>query len=238
MVAAGRLYTGTSGFAYKEWKGNFYPADLSDKKMLAHYSEQLPTVEVNYTFRRLPSESTMEGWKAQATPGFKFTLKASQRITHYKRLKDTSQDVAEFVRRAKILGEALGVVLFQLPPNFAANAALLEAFLSELPPMVRYAIEFRHPSWRDPEIERLLTEHGVARCGAETDDLALAEIPITAHFVYLRLRKVDYPDAEIVGWGKLISPALAAGRDVFCYFKHEGGGVGPAYAKRLIEAVR
>lgn len=236
-MSPGKLYTGTSGFAYKEWKGSFYPEDLPDKKMLGYYSEQLPTVEVNYTFRRLPSESTLEGWKTHAAPGFKFTLKASQRITHFKRLKETAEDVAEFVRRAKILGESLGIVLFQLPPNFVANAELLRGFLSDLPPAVRYAFEFRHASWTDPKIEQLLTEHAVARCGAETDELAVAVIPITAPFVYLRLRKLDYQDEEIIEWGKRISPVLGAGHDVFCYFKHEGGGVGPAYANRLIDAV-
>lgn len=237
-MPSGKLYAGTSGFAYKEWKGSFYPQDLQDKKMLSYYSEQLSTVEVNYTFRRLPSESTLEGWKTQAAPGFKFTLKASQRITHFKRFKETAEDVAEFVRRAMLLGESLGIVLFQLPPNFLANAELFAGFLSELPPVARYAFEFRHASWMDPEIEELLTKHAVARCGAETDELAVSTIPITAPFVYLRLRKLEYQNDEIVEWGKRIAPVLEAGLDVFCYFKHEGGGVGPAYAKRLVEALR
>lgn len=237
-ISRGKLFPGTSGFAFKEWKGNFYPVDLPDKKMLSHYSTQLSTVEVNYTFRRLPSESVLEGWKSQAEPGFSFTLKASQRITHFKRLQNTEEDVGEFVRRAKILGDALGVILFQLPPNFVADRNLLEGFLATLPPVVRYAFEFRHPSWSDPSIDVLLSEHAVARCGADTEEAPLAQVPITAPFAYLRLRKVEYAEDEISEWGKRIAAATSAGHDVFCYFKHEGGGVGPVYAKKLQEAAR
>ena len=148
----GTLYAGTSGFAYQEWKGSFYPADLPAKKMLAHYASVLPSVEINYTFRRLPSDAVLEGWRTQTPEGFRLTLKASQRITHIRRLVDAAGDVDDFVRRALSLGDRLGVVLFQLPPTLVYRRELLEGFLSGLPPVVRAAMEFRHESWAAPEV--------------------------------------------------------------------------------------
>lgn len=237
MTTPAGLYVGTSGFAFKEWKGPFYPADLSDKKMLAFYSQKLSTVEINYTFRRLPSEQTVTNWKEQAAEGFRFTLKASQRITHFKRLQDTEEDVAEFVRRARLLDDRLGTILFQLPPTFKYSREVLEPFLSSLPPVARYAMEFRHESWRSEEAFELLKTHRVAYCGADTEDTPLEDPPVTAPHAYLRLRKEEYGDDEIQQWGAKVRKVLDNGTDVFCYFKHEGGGVGPAYALALERAV-
>lgn len=235
MSDRGKLFVGTSGFAYKEWKGPFYPEETKDRDMLTLYSERLPSVEINYTFRRLPSESTIEKWKTDTSDDFRFTLKASQRITHFKRLKDVQEDVDEFVRRARGLGEKLGTILFQLPPNMAFEANRLEEFLSKLPPVTRYAMEYRHESWNDPEVDRLLQSASVARCGAETEDAAVDQVPVTAHHVYLRLRKLEYADDELTVWSQKISKTLDAGHDVYCYFKHEGGGIGPAYAQKIKE---
>ena len=237
MAKRGTLYIGTSGFAYKEWKGVFYPEKTPDKKMLEHYSTILGSVEINYTFRRFPSEASIEGWKSQASDGFRFTLKASQRITHFKRLVDVAQDVQDFVARANGLGDRLGTVLFQLPPNLAYDPEKLNGFLAVLPSGVRYAVEFRHQSFKDDQVREALKAAGVAYVGAETEEEKLEAVPITAPHVYLRLRKEDYPDAELAAWAERIDETLMTGCDVYCYFKHEGGGVGPAYALKVKELV-
>lgn len=236
-MAQGSLFVGTSGFAYKEWKGVFYPEKTPDKQMLSYYSQILGSVEINYTFRRFPTDSTIQGWKSQADPQFRFTLKASQRITHFKKLKEVQQDVDDFVRQARMLEERLGTILFQLPPTFGYERKVLEGFLAVLPPVARYAMEFRHPSWKDDEVTKLLEEAGVAYVGAETEEESLATVPMTAPHVYLRLRKEQYSDEEIDAWSKRVADALNTGRDLYCYFKHEGGGVGPAYALKMKELV-
>lgn len=233
----GSLYVGTSGFAFKEWKGPFYPADLSDKKMLGYYSSKLGTVEINYTFRRMPSESTVLNWKEQAADGFRFTLKAPQRITHWKRLVDCEEEVGEFLRLARLLEDRLGTLLFQLPPNFKFDRGVLEGFLAMLPPVARYAMEFRHDSFRSDEAREALAAHKVAYVGADTEDSPLDAPPVTAPHAYLRLRKEEYQPEEIQAWGSKVRATMDAGTDVFCYFKHEGGGVGPAYALALEKAV-
>lgn len=238
MTSPGRLFIGTSGFAYKEWKGNFYPEGLSDKKMLHHYSRQLPSVEINYTFRRLPSESTLATWKAETADGFKVTLKASQRITHTKRLKEVQEEVDEFLRRAKLLDDRLGVIFFQTPPKLTYDRERLEKMLVGLPPAFRYAFEFRHESFFEAEPRELLAEHSVALVGADTQEKPIEQVPVTARdFAYLRLRKEEYPADELQGWAKRIRGTLDAGKDVYCYFKHEGGGIGPAYAQTVKESV-
>jgi uncharacterized protein YecE (DUF72 family) len=235
--SAGTLWVGTSGFAYKEWKGPFYPPDLSQAKMLSFYATRLSSVEINYTFRTLPSEAVLETWRTQTPEGFRLTLKAPQRITHIKRLVGAQEELAEFVRRALGLGERLGCLLFQLPPNLRYRREVLEPFLAGLPPAVRSAMEFRHESWSDPEVAALLSAHSVAACAAETDDKTLDGVLVTAPHCYLRLRKVDYGAEEIGVWAARARDLLAAGHDVYCYFKHEGGGVGPAYATALRDGV-
>lgn len=229
------LFVGTSGFAYKEWKGVFYPEGTSDKKMLAYYSGVLPSVEVNFTFRRMPEESTFLSWKQQSAEGFRFTLKAPQRITHFKRLVDCRDDVDEFVRRARLLEDRLGTILFQLPPNLRYEKERLAPFLDALPPVARCAMEFRHESFNDPEVDDLLAANSVARCGADTDEIALATVPVTASHVYLRLRKENYETAELSEWAGRLTKTLKQGHDVYCYFKHEGGGIGPKYALAVKE---
>lgn len=235
-AGSGTLYAGTSGFAYGEWKGVFYPEGLPGREMLSWYARHLPSVEINYTFRRLPAEATVEGWRSQTPEGFRFTLKASQRITHVKRLNDVQEEVDEFVRRARLLGDRLGTILFQLPPNLRYERGRLETFLAALPPVCRYAVEFRHESWTDPEVTELLAANGVALCGADTEERLIDAVPVTAGHAYLRLRREGYGDEEIAEWAKRIGGVVAGGRDVYCYFKHEGGGIGPAYARALLEA--
>lgn len=237
-MAAGHLYIGTSGFAFKEWKGNFYPEGVTDKQMLSYYSSVLGSVEINYTFRRMPSESTLESWRSQATEGFLFTLKAPQRITHSRRLKDVRDDVDEFVRRARRLEDRLGTILFQLPPNMKYDRDRLERFLDDLPQGVRFAMEFRHESWDDPEVKVSLAGREVAFCGADTQAKPLKGVPAADGHAYLRLRKEEYSDEELDHWGKQIAETMESGRDVFCYLKHEGGGIGPQYAIRIKESAR
>ncbi len=228
----GTLYVGTSGFAYDEWKGVFYPEGVKVKERLSYYASRFHSVEINYTFRRFPSEKTLTGWAEQTPQTFRFTLKANQRITHFKRLADTDDDVRDFLALARLLGPRLGCVLYQCPPSLHYERSLIERFVGYLPPDVRSAMEFRHPSWL--EARDLLLEQGVAWCVAETDEKdpgpdALSWEP----FGFLRLRKTEYTDAELKGWAERIGPALDAGSDIFCYFKHEDEGASPRMADRL-----
>jgi uncharacterized protein YecE (DUF72 family) len=232
-AVTGTLHLGTSGFAYDEWAhGVFYPEGVKQKERLAYYSSQLSSVEINYTFRRYPNEKTLETWREQAADGFTFTLKANQRITHFKRLADVDEDLRDFLDRGKVLGDKLGCVLFQCPPSLAYDRGLIEAFVGYLPPIARYAMEFRHPSWM--EARDLLLDQGVAWCVAETDENDPSPDDLSWEPVgYLRLRKTEYADDELAVWAGRIGPALASGADVFCYFKHEEGGQSPRLAKRL-----
>lgn len=234
---SGRFYLGTSGFAYPEWKHDvFYPEGLKDREMLHYYSGQLSSVEINYTFRRFPSEKTLTTWREQAQDGFVFTLKANQRITHWKRLADTDEDVRNFLDRAKFLGDRLGCVLFQCPPNLKYDRALIEGFVGYLPPpgpgTPRFAMEFRHDSWA--EAHELLLSQGVAWCVAQTDDKDPKPEDLSWEPAgYLRLRKTEYTDEELRSWADKIKPALENGSSIFCYFKHEDEGASPQMAKRL-----
>ena len=234
----GTLHLGTSGFSYDEWKhGVFYPEGLKNREMLSYYSSQLSSVEINYTFRRFPTDKSLAVWREQAQPGFTFTLKANQRITHFRRLADADQDVRDFLDRGKALGDKLGCVLFQCPPSLAYDRALIESFVGYLPPgPPRFAMEFRHPSWA--QAKELLLSQGVAWCVAETDEKDPSPEDLSWEPVgYLRLRKTDYTDDELKEWAARIAPALDAGSDVFCYFKHEDEGASPKMAKRLAEII-
>jgi uncharacterized protein YecE (DUF72 family) len=232
----GTLYLGTSGFAYKEWKGSFYPEGLKDREMLPYYAGRLCTVEINYTFRRNPAPATLTGWREATPDGFRFALKAHQRITHWLRLADADEAVSGFLDRARTLGPRLGPILFQCPPSFHLDRARLESFLAYLPPIFRYAFEFRHPSWA--EARDVLASQGAAWCMAETDEHPAGDDPVPARpFAYLRLRKERYEDDDLRAWAARIEPVLAGGSDVYCYFKHEEGAAAPRFAERLAELV-
>jgi uncharacterized protein YecE (DUF72 family) len=227
-----RALVGTSGYNYDAWKGHFYPEKLAKTKMLSYYAGQLPTVEINYTFYRLPNAKTLESWAGQTPDGFRFSLKASQKITHQKRLDGVGELVDYFCKTAETLGSRLGPTLYQLPPNLKKDAPRLQAFLETLPRAQKAALEFRHASWFDDTIYQLLKDAGVALCIADTDDL---ETPLvrTAEHGYFRLRREDYDERALAGWAERLS-GLAFPSEVFVYFKHEDEGLGPAFAKKFV----
>src|SRR5213592_4370401 len=185
------LHVGTSGYSYKEWKGNFYPEDLPAKEMLSYYSHRLPAVEINNTFYRLPQASMIENWRDQVPPDFRFSIKATQRITHIKRLKNVAEETKYLIDTASLLEERLGVILFQLPPNAKKDAERLRDFLNLLPADRRAAFEFRHESWFDDETRELLHANNCALVVSDTDEQPLHEIISTAEWGYLRLRRMS-----------------------------------------------
>ena len=225
-----RLLTGTSGFSYKEWKGSFYPEDLPASGMLRYYAEHFPAVEINNTFYRMPSEKVLKQWADDVPDGFTFVLKASQQITHRKRLKDAADPVAYFFRIAAVLADRLGPTLVQLPPNLKKDVARLDDFLATLPDGARTAFEFRHDSWFDDDVYAALAARGAALCIADSEDL---ETPFrdTASWGYLRLRRVGYEAPDLERWVERIR--ATSWSDVFVFFKHEDAGTGPRLARRF-----
>jgi uncharacterized protein YecE (DUF72 family) len=229
---AGTFYLGTSGFAYDEWKGPFYPPTLKQREMLPFYAGRFRSVEINYTFRQQPAEKTLIAWRDATAEGFLFALKAHQRITHWMRLAGADEAVSTFLDRVRILGPRLGPILFQCPPTLHYDRSLIESFLAFLPPTSRYAFEFRHPSWE--EAKGVLASQGAAWCVAETDESPVKADDLPSEpFVFLRLRKTEYSDEELVAWSRRIAGPLQRGADVFCYFKHEEKGAGPILAERM-----
>jgi uncharacterized protein YecE (DUF72 family) len=228
------IWVGTSGYNYPEWKGSFYPDDLAAAKMLPYYAARFPTVEINYTFYRMPTEKLVAGWAAQTPSPYKLTLKASRRITHDSRLKNTGALVAAFCQVAGTLGDKLGAILFQLPPNLKKDLALFDAFLAELPPKVAGAFEFRHTSWLDEEVFGRLAARNLALCVADSEKLS-TPVRITADYAYFRLRDEGYIADDIYRWADTIAQATASCRDVFVYFKHEEQGKGPEFARLLMQ---
>jgi uncharacterized protein YecE (DUF72 family) len=227
-----RVAVGTSGYSYKEWKGSFYPEDLPASEMLRFYASRLPAVEINNTFYRMPRSDVLAGWAEQVPDGFTFVLKASQRITHQKRLKDATEEVDYFFRVATTLGDRLGPVLFQLPPNLKKDLPRLEQFLALLPAGSRSAFEFRHASWFDGDVLAALRSQGASLCVAEDEDLA-APLESTADWGYLRLRRPDYGEEELTRWAERIR--AQPWREAFVFFKHEEAGAGPKLAARLLD---
>jgi uncharacterized protein YecE (DUF72 family) len=231
------LYVGTSGYAYKEWKGTFYPKDLSDKQFLHYYGERFNTVEINNTFYRMPKMSVVEAWADEVPANFQFVLKASQRITHFQRLKDSGETFGYLLRAAGALQQRMGPLLFQLPPNLKKDAGRLRDFLALFPQGgVRAAFEFRHQSWFDDEIFDLLREFQMSLCIAEAEtDL---EVPFvsTADWGYLRLRMPEYSDADLKAQWKQVKKQ--AWKNTFVFFKHEDAGKGPALAARFLELAK
>lgn len=231
-----KLWVGTSGYSYKPWVGNFYPERLPAKEMLRFYASRLPAVEINNTFYRLPKESVLQSWAEQVPSEFRFVLKASQKITHMKRLKDAAAEVEYFFRVATALGSNQGAMLFQLPPNLRKDIERLKNFLSLLPNDRAVAFEFRHPSWFDDEVFNCLRERNCALCMADTEESESSNLISTATWGYLRLRRADYSPADLVSWHERIH--AQSWEHAYVFFKHEDEGIGPKLAAEFIELDR
>jgi uncharacterized protein YecE (DUF72 family) len=229
-----RILVGTSGYQYPEWRGTFYPEKFATNKMLAFYAERFSTVEINYTFYRMPTERLLQGWVEGTPDHFSFTLKAPRRITHDARLQRCEDTLQAFCRISRTLGSKLAVLLFQLPPNFKKDTDVLRAFLDLLPEGTRAAFEFRHPSWFEPDVWDALRARNAALCVADSEKLK-TPVEVTADYAYFRLRDEGYQPADIEQWARTIKGLPA--RDAFVYFKHEEQGLGPEFARRLIAAL-
>lgn len=229
-----QILVGTSGFAYKEWKGSFYPADLPAKKYLSFYAEHFSTTEINNTFYRMPTAKLVEGWYAEVPDGFSFTLKVTQRITHFKRLKNVDDEMNFFLTSAASLKEKLGPILVQLPPNFKKDIAVLEDFLGKFASRARLAFEFRNDSWFDDELFELLRKHKAAFGVVEKEEGKGGETPreVTGPFAYMRLRKGAYSTDEMLEWARWIRSQTVP---VYCYLKHDD--LAPSLAKDLMKAL-
>jgi uncharacterized protein YecE (DUF72 family) len=231
-----QIAVGMSGYAYAEWKGSFYPADLPADRMLAHYATRFATVEINNTFYRMPSERVLLDWAAQVPPGFTFTLKASRRITHDSRLQDVGGMLDYLVQNVAVLGSSRGPLLFQLPPNFKKDLERLRTFLALLPLEWRVALECRHPSWAaDGDVLALLGERGVALVASEQDDTPTPLVP-TAGWGYVRLHRAGYTEADLRAWAGRIRNQRWS--DCYVYFKHEAEIAGPAMAEAFAAVLR
>jgi uncharacterized protein YecE (DUF72 family) len=231
------ICAGTSGWAYPSWKPDFYPPKLASAKFLSHYATRLNTVEVNYTFRRFPTEKLLRGW-IDATPGgFQFAIKAHQKITHIARLRDVADFTSDFVRSLQPLDEEkkLGPVLFQLPPFLKCDVGLLNEFLATLPRSLRIAFEFRNVSWFSDDVYAALRNANAALCNAESEKLETPDVQ-TADFAYLRLRKEEYSVKERKALEERIAKLGSAG-DVYVYFKHEDTPEGALNAETVLASL-
>ncbi len=226
-----KFYTGTSGYSYDGWKGTFYPEKLPKREMLRFYGEKLGAVEINNTFYRLPRASVLESWSKQVPEAFRFVIKASRRITHFKRLKDAGEETSYLLRTTDTLGDRLGLILFQLPPNLRKNLPRLQTFLELLPEGTRAAFEFRHESWLDDKVLVALRARGLTLCLADAEGSEEPELVSTAARGYVRLRRPDYSDEALSRWvQKLRSQAW---EETYVFFKHEDDGAGPEMAARF-----
>lgn len=227
------LFVGTSGYSHAEWKGNFYPERFSQKKMLGYYAEHFSTVEVNYTFRQLPSRKIVENWAEQVPASFRFVLKGSQSITHFKRLQSAEKETDAFLEMASLLGKRQGPILLQLPPNFKKDVSRLDAFLKHVDGRAKLAFEFRNATWLDEEVYSCLRTHGAALCVTDRDELPETGVVHTTNWGYLRLWDDKYTDARLRKW--LDGVNAQKWREVYVIFMHEDEGVSPKVAARFMK---
>ena len=232
------LFVGTSGYNYKEWKGHFYPEKFPDKEMLDFYGKQFRSCEINNTFYRVPKADVVLSWAEKVPPEFRFVLKATRRITHLKRLKNVEEETPYFLDIASNLGDRLGAILFQMPPNLKKDIDRLRTFVDLLPQGTRAAMEFRNDSWFDDEVCECLRARGLALCFAHEDEDTAEKIErrfhSTADWGYLRLRGSEYDDEELAAWAARV--AEQQWDRAFVFFKHESEGLGPKLARRFIDA--
>lgn len=227
-----KLWIGTSGYSYPEWKGSFYPADISTKKMFGYYSERFPTVEINATFYRMPTDKLVTGWVESAPAGFRYTFKAPKVITHIKRLKDCTDHLTFFLGRADRLGAHRAALLFQLPPFMKKDVPLLKDFLSLVGREHRAAFEFRNATWHEDDVYTALSDAGAALCVADSEKMT-TPLVATASWGYFRLRDEGYERADIARWHAQI--AAQKWEEAYVYFKHEDAGKGAQFALQLKE---
>jgi uncharacterized protein YecE (DUF72 family) len=228
------FWVGTSGYNYQEWRGSFYPEHLPERQMLPYYASRFASVEINYTFYRMPTGRILAAWARETPDRFRFALKAPRRITHDQRLRSVEDTLASFCEVAETLGTKLGPLLFQLPPFLKKDVELLEVFLHDLPPGMRPAVEFRHASWHTDDTYDVLKRFGAALCVADGEEHT-TPFEATAPFGYLRLRRADYDEAALRAWIERIDGV--AWEEVFVYFKHEERGVGPQLASQFVALV-
>jgi uncharacterized protein YecE (DUF72 family) len=239
VAVPGAVRVGTSGWSYGHWAGDFYPSGLPARDQLPFYAARFPTVEINATFYRLPSESTVKAWRERVPPGFVFAVKGSRLITHQRRLLGIDDSLALFLSRTALLGEALAVVLWQLPPSQQIDTGLLDRFLGGLPSGTRHAVEFRHRSWLVEEAFSVLRAHGAAHVHVSSDQLP-ADLTTTADFVYVRFHGLSahagaYPEEVLAPWAAFLDEQRGAGRDAYAYFNNDAWGHAPRDAARLRE---
>lgn len=226
-------YVGTSGYSHAEWKGSFYPEKFSQKKMLEYYAQRFPTVEVNYTFRQLPTQKVVENWAEQVPDTFRFVLKGSQSITHFKRLQNAEKETDDFLSVASFLKDRQGPILLQLPPNFKKNVERLDAFLKYVDGRAKLAFEFRSATWLDDEVYGCLRAHSAVLCVTDREELPETGLVHTADWGYLRLWDDNYSDERLCKWSKGI--AAQKWSEVYVIFMHEDEGVSPKLAARFVE---
>lgn len=231
------IWLGTSGFSYPEWRPSFYPRDLPDAGLLRHYASRLNSVEIDSSFYRMPNAKTLESWKGATDAGFRFTLKASRRITHLERLHVPSGSLDYLLDVVSRLDDRLGPILYQLPPDFRRDDGRLERFLAALEPGIRSAFEFRHASWFCPEVYERLRSAGAALCVHDGDERT-TPLELTAPFALVRLRRSAYDGPRIARWRRRFRAWTAGGVDVFAYVKHEGLPSAPLLARRFAKGLR
>jgi uncharacterized protein YecE (DUF72 family) len=245
------VLVGTSGWQYRDWRGVLYPPGVAQRGWLEYYAQRYPTVENNASFYRLPSEETFAGWRAKTPDGFVMAVKASRYLTHVRRLRDPAEPVGRLLRAAAGLGDRLGPVLLQLPPNMAADAAALDGCLAEFARFpavagrgIRVAVEFRHPSWWTGEISGLLERRGAALCWADRLGRPLTPLWRTADWGYLRFHEgaaqpwPRYGDQALDSWARRIAGTWPDDADVFAYFNNDQGGAAIADAAAFAAALR
>ncbi len=241
-MTEGHLHVGTSGWSYRHWRGDFYPAGLAQRRWLTHYEERFDSVEVNATFYGLLRPNVFSAWARDAPPGFVFALKGSRFLTHVLRLNNIESGLERFFERAHLLGEHLGPVLWQLPPNLERDHALLEAFIERLPTRIRHVFEFRHASWFEEKTYALLRASGAALCVAHRGAESSPDVA-TADFVYLRFHGTDkrydgaYGRRRLTPWANRIRAWRTEGVDVYAYFNNDIGGHAPRDAMLLRECL-
>ena len=236
MGARMKFFIGTSGYGYKEWKGKFYPREMKPEEMLGFYAERFNAVEINNTFYRMPDRELVRSWTKQTPADFIFVLKAPQKITHIRRLKEVGAELKYFLEVAEVLKKRRGPLLFQFPGNFKKDAGRLGAFLKLVPRKHRCAFEFRNATWFDAEVFEILRKHNAALCIAESEETVAVPFEATADWGYLRLRRMDYRKAVLKKWMARVKATKWS--EAYVFFKHEDQALGPKFARMFVELSR